>query len=89
MPPLTGPRPGLSPVGLLPLPQPVPLRPVWGPCLGLAASLVDPPVREAWGAPLKGQEERRLRSWRQTPHHGQASPGLLSLTFLEFYSFPF
>lgn len=47
------------------------------------------PTCGAWGAPLRGQEGKRLRSGRQPPHRGQVFPGLPSLTFLEFYSFPF
>lgn len=46
---------------------------------------MDPPV--GCGEPLGGG--KRPSSGRQTPHHGWVSPGLPSLIFLEFYSFPF
>lgn len=71
-------------MGLFPVSQSAPLWPPGTPprpgtfCHG-------PPC--GCGEPLRGGN--RPRSRRQTPHHGQVSPGLPSLTFLEFYSFPF
>lgn len=85
---LTGRELELSPsgrVGLLPLPCLSLLAPQ-GPHLGLASSLMDPPI--GLGAPTEGAKKGGGRAGGSAPLWS-ASSWPPSLAFLEFYSFPF